>query len=259
MFVGLAFFVAVPWLVVRSRMFNARNSSHRNIHFSFRPNYEEAYLVYAGLALLIPFTLGLIIPYVIYRQKKFLVENSSYGMTPFDFDATAKEFYFLFLRITFGALILLAIFSVLFYLAIGGSAGIGTTMATKTPEVARSLLLFPTLFFLLLYFYAVTYVQTELANLSWNGTSIGGCRFKSTMRTRDMIWLYLSNAVAISCTLGLLIPWAAVRMAKYRFERLEAKTQKGLDSFFALARNEEITATGEEIGDFFGVNVDFGF
>ena len=29
MFIGLAFFVAVPWLVVRSRMFNARNSSHR--------------------------------------------------------------------------------------------------------------------------------------------------------------------------------------------------------------------------------------
>ncbi len=259
MILGLAFFVAVPWLVVRSRIFNARNSSHRNIRFSFRPNYEEAYLVYAGLPLLTPFTLGILIPYITYRQKKFLVENSSYGMTPFEFTATAKEFYFLFLRVTAGAVALLAIFAVLFFLAIGGSAGIGATIATKSPEAAKSLVLFPTLFFVLLYFYAVTYVQTELANLTWNGTSVGGCRFKSTMRTRDMIWLYLSNAVAIACTLGLLIPWAAVRMAKYRFERLEAKTEQGLDGFLALARNEQITATGEEIGDIFGVNVDFGF
>jgi uncharacterized membrane protein YjgN (DUF898 family) len=258
-FVGLAIFVAVPWLVVRSRMFNARNSSHRNIRFSFRPNYEEAYLVYAGLPLLTPFTLGLLIPYVTYRQKKFLVENSSYGMTPFDFDATVKAFYVLFLRVTAGAVALLVIFSALFYLAIGGSAGIGATIATKTPEVARALVLFPMLFFLLLYFYSVTYVQTELANLTWNSASVGGCRFISTLRTRDMVWLYFSNAVAITCTLGLLIPWAAVRMAKYRFERLEARTQKGLDGFFALARNVELTATGEEIGDIFGVNVDFGF
>jgi uncharacterized membrane protein YjgN (DUF898 family) len=154
---------------------------------------------------------------------------------------------------------LLAIFSILYYLSIGGSAGIGAAITTKTPGVARSLVLFPMLFFLLFYFYSATYVQTELANLTWNGTSVGDCRFISTLRTRDMIWLYLSNAVAIACTLGLLIPWAAVRMTKYRFERLEAKTQKGLDGFFALPRNEEITATGEEIGDIFGVNVDFGF
>jgi uncharacterized membrane protein YjgN (DUF898 family) len=259
MFVGLAIFVAVPWLVVRSRMFNARNSSHRNIRFSFRPNYEEAYLVYAGLPLLTPFTLGLLIPYMIFRQKKFLVENSSYGMTTFDFNATAKEFYFLFLRVTLGAVALLALFSALFYLTIGGSAGIGAALTTKTPMVARSLALFTTIFFLLLYFYAMTYVQTELANLTWNGTAVGGCRFKSTLRARDMVWLYFSNAVAIACTLGLLIPWAAVRMAKYRFDRLEARTEKGVDGFLALARNEDITATGEEIGDIFGVNVDFGF
>ena len=259
MFVGLAIFVAVPWLVVRSRMFNARNSSHRNIRFGFRPNYEEAYLVYAGLPLLTPFTLGLLLPYMIFRQKKFLVENSSYGMTSFDFDATVKKFYILFLRVTAVAVILLAIFSVIFYLAIGGSAGIGAATARKTPELVWSLILVPTLFFLLFYFYSVTYVQTELANLTWNGTSIGGCRFISTLRTRDMVWIYFSNAVAIACTLGLLIPWAAVRMAKYRFERLEAKTQKGLDGFFALARNEAVTATGEEIGDIFGINVDFGF
>jgi uncharacterized membrane protein YjgN (DUF898 family) len=259
MVIGLIIFIALPWLVVRSRMFNLRNSSHRNIRFSFRPVYKEAYRVFLVLPIVSIFTLFLLMPYVIYRQKKFLVENSSYGMTPFTFDATAKEFYLLFLRVTVGAVALMALFSFLFYLAAGGSAGILGTIAAKKPEGLKFFTLFPMLFFILLYFFIATYVQTALRNLAWNGTSLSGCRFKSTLRTRDMVWLYFSNAVAIACTLGLLIPWASVRMARYRFERLEARTQKGLEDFFALARNEEVTATGEEIGDIFGVNVDFGF
>jgi len=69
---GFAFFLVVPWLVVRSRLFTCRNSSYRSLRFAFRADYQEAYVVYAGLSFLLPFTLGLIFPYLIYRQKKFL-------------------------------------------------------------------------------------------------------------------------------------------------------------------------------------------
>jgi uncharacterized membrane protein YjgN (DUF898 family) len=259
MITGLVIFIAVPWLVVRSHMFNARNSSHRNIRFSFRPDYNEAYLVYLGFPLLIPFTLGFLIPYVIFRQKKFLVENSSYGMTPFAFDASLKSFYLLFVRATLGAIALVAILSALFYLAAGGAAGILGALKAPSPRNLRLLTLLPLLTLPFFYFYFVTYLQTALTNLTWNGTTIGDCRFRSTLRTRDMVWLYLSNAVAIACTFGLLIPWATVRVARYRFQRLEMETGKEPEEFFALARNEEVGATGEEIGDIFGVDVDFGF
>ncbi|WP_298439480.1 DUF898 family protein, partial [Geobacter sp.] len=37
---GLSFFLAMPWLVVRSRLFNARNSTYRNVRFNFRPDYR---------------------------------------------------------------------------------------------------------------------------------------------------------------------------------------------------------------------------
>ena len=67
------------------------------------------------------------------------------------------------------------------------------------------------------------------------------------------------NAVVIACTLGLLTPWAAVRMARYRCSRLTAETQSGLDGFLSMARRDEVTATGEEIGDIFGINMDLGF
>ena len=259
MVTGLAIFIAVPWLVVRSHMFNARNSSHRNIRFSFRPDYNEAYLVFLGFPLLIPFTLGFLIPYVIYRQKKFLVGNSSYGMTPFAFDATLKSFYLLFVRATLGAVALVVILSALFYLAAGGAAGILGALKGTSPKNLRLLSLLPLLTLPFFYFYIVTYLQTALTNLTWNGTAIGDCRFRSTLRTRDMVWLYLSNAIAIACTFGLLIPWASVRLARYRFDKLEMEAGKEPEGFFALARNEEVNATGEEIGDIFGVDVDFGF
>jgi len=259
MIVGLIIFIAVPWLIVRSRMFSTRNSSHRNIRFSFRPNYSEAYLVFLGLPLLASFTLGIMMPYATYRQKRFLVENSSYGMTQFSFHATAKDFYLFFIRITLVALAILTSMAVIFFLAYGGSAHILGAIAAKTPAAAQSLALFSMLGFFIFYFYVGTYVQTALTNLTWNATSVGDCRFTSMLRVRDMVWLYLSNAVAITCSLGLLIPWASVRMARYRFARLKVTTQKELDGFIAQARSDEISATGEEIGDIFGVNVDFGF
>jgi uncharacterized membrane protein YjgN (DUF898 family) len=254
--IGLALFAAVPWLVVRSRMFNARNTSHRNIRFAFTPDYGEAYVVFLGFPLLAIFTLGLLTPYVLYRQKKFLTENSSYGATPFAFGATVSEFYRPYLRAALGVLALIAGGFALVFLAAGGSLA----LAGMRKAGAASLVLAPMFVLVpLCYLFLLTYLRTTLANLAWNATTIGQSRFNSTLRTRDMVWLYVSNAVAITFTLGLLIPWATVRVAHYRFQQLTVETCEGLDGFLALARKEEVTATGEEIGDIFGINVDLGF
>lgn len=258
MIIGVAVFLAIPWLVVRSRMFNTRNSSYRNIRFSFRPEYRQAYAVFAWLPLLTPFTLGLLSPYVLYRQRKFLVENCSYGATPFAFTATARDFYRLFGKVI---LVLLA------FAAIGASlafflGGNELTGAARTVGGAKGKLgaiaLIPIIFFMLIYFFLGTYIHTALVNLTWNATTARDSFFRSTLRTRDMAWLYLSNALAIVCSIGLLIPWATVRLARYRFERLSLATAGGLDGFLAAAQTMEIGAAGEEIGDIFGISVDVG-
>jgi len=124
--VALIVFLAFPWLVVRSRIFNATNSTYRNIRFSFRPEYRKAYEVYAGLSLLSLLTLGILTPYAIYRQKKFTVEHSSYGTTPFTFTAGAKEFYLLFLRVILGVAIIIALFSIMMGLEGSGLATAGS-------------------------------------------------------------------------------------------------------------------------------------
>ena len=258
---GLIFFAAMPWLIVRSKMFNQRNSAHRNIRFNFRPEYREAYVVFAGIPFLLPFTLGMIFPYMIYRQKRFLVENSAYGRSSCTFEASPKDFYMVFLK-AFGWFMLIMVLFFIgmyfmsatfrqFYPLFIGSGGTSGETYKKGMFVA-------VLFFFLavnfLYLFFAIYVQTSLANLTWNGTRIRNNRFSSTLRVRDMAWLYVSSAVAIFFSLGLLIPWATIRLTRYRLENLCVHAADDLESF-ASVNLAEVGPAGEEIGDLFGIDV----
>lgn len=248
---GFALFLAIPWVIVRARLFSARNSAHRNIRFNFRPNYREAYVIYAGLPFLLPFTLGLIFPYMIYRQKKFHVENSGFGRTPFTFTASAGDFYRLFLKVLVGLLLMVAALGVVAALLarpLGGLSGDPAALASLFPLMAFAIV--P------LYLFVAVYVQTELTNLTWNATRLGDARLVSTLRTRDMAWLYLSSVVAIVCSFGLLIPWAGVRLARYRFEQLGIAASGELRTL--AAEQAEVGAAGEEFGDIFGIEVGLG-
>lgn len=252
--IGAIIFVVFPWLVVRSRMFNAANSSHRNIRFSFRPDYRQSYLVFMGLPILTMLTLGLLSPYMLFRQKKFMVENSSFGAARFSFGSSGKEFYLFFLKAGLGFGAIIALLGVIAALMNGGLAGAADI--TAAAGKSSPLLIIPLLSFFLVYLLFIVYVQTALANLTWNATSLGGNRFRSSLRARDMAWLFFSSAVAVAASLGLLMPWATVRNIRYRFSRLEVVSDGSLDRIAAGDGATGISATGEEIGDLFDFPVD---
>ena len=56
-------------------------------------------------------------------------------------------------------------------------------------------------------------------------------------------------------SIGLLIPWAAVRTARYKLERISLRSERGLGGFLAAAQ-EEVGAVGDEAGEMLGF--DFG-
>ncbi|MBI5485611.1 MAG: DUF898 family protein [Deltaproteobacteria bacterium] len=253
--ITLIIFIAFPWLLVRARVFNSANSSFRNIRFSFRPDYRQAYLVFAGLPILSALTLGILSPYMLYRQKRFMVENSSYGATPFTFHATVKDFYKLFFKVGLGVVAIMVLLGIL--VAMGGGSLIPAAAAGGKSGALRGLALIPAIILPLVYFLLMVYAQTALANLSWNGTRVGGGSFRSTLRTRDMALLFVTNLLAIICSIGLLVPWATIRLARYRFERLELETAGGLDDAVAAAGSSgTVGAAGDEIGDVFNMSMD---
>ena len=89
----LLFFLALPWLIVRGSLFNARNTSHRGLRFDFVGTVNKAARVYIGLPMLTIFTLGLIWPYIAHEKSQFLMSNHRFGLSQFDMRRVVKQFY----------------------------------------------------------------------------------------------------------------------------------------------------------------------
>lgn len=103
-------------------------------------------------------------------------------------------------------------------------------------------------------FFILGYLKAEITNITYNNTEIGPLRLNCTLRGRDIGWLYLSNTIAIVFSLGLLIPWSKIRVARYIASRTQF-LENGLDEINNQAHSDK-SAIGEEIGDIF--DFDFG-
>ena len=126
----------------------------------------------------------------------------------------------------------------------------------KTPAKAMLGIGF-VLAYLVLIFAFIAYFKSRIGNLVWNNTTLDNLAFKSTLRARDYLWIYVTNIIAIALTFGLATPWAQIRLARYRASKLELVGDVDLDKFVG-EKKEEVKATGEEIADFFDVDFSFG-
>jgi len=97
-------------------------------------------------------------------------------------------------------------------------------------------------------------IKARTANLFYNHTVMGPVGFSSNQRARDLIWIYLSNLLLIALTLGIFIPWAKVRLARYRAQRLSLNGPQELDGFVA-GQQQSSAATGSEVADLFDVDI----
>ena len=374
----LIFFIALPWLVVRSSMFNARNTSHRGLRFDFVGKVGEAFRVFFLLPIITMLTLGLFAPFASHQKNKFMMNNHKFGLSQFEMQATGKEFYRVYLRI-FIVPILIALIGIIAAIAIpqyqkyveranaaerakaanhsalsmpfaigfvdvqsqvqpqkivlaenevaaempetemkqvervySENAPPETLPEAAVPEVAApidieteavaaeemgeeapaatepprektfeemmqerqqareekmkemfknpaALLAFfvGMLVYLVFAFGIVGYLKARIGNLVWNSATLDKLSFKSSLRARDFIWLYMTNIIAIICTFGLATPWAQIRMAKYRASKLQVVGDVDFDQFVG-DKKAEMKATGEEIADFFDVDLSFG-
>lgn len=239
---GLAFLILLPWVVIQSLCFNARNSSYRNIRFDFRANYKEALLL----------VLGLTYPW----KKKFVIGHSTYGTTPFACEARASGFYFIYLK-ALGLFALLLVFGTVVSAFVLRSFGFASIFVSSFGNVSLFTMVIGVVTFLALMIYTsfAAYLSTAATNLAWNSTVIAGNRFQSTLRTPQTAWLYFSNAMAIIFSLGLLIPWVSIRMARYQLAHLSLVAQEDLDGFIAKVDQGKLGAAGEEIGDMLGFDI----
>jgi uncharacterized membrane protein YjgN (DUF898 family) len=259
----LVFFLVLPWVVVRSMAFRLANTTYRNIRFHFERDYASAYKIFVGLGMLIPFTLGLIFPYYHYRQSKFVIDKSSFGQSRFGLDLPAGDFYLVYIVIWLlfmGLGVLMVILGPMLVFLFPELAGTEQAVADNPeidPEQQAAVV---TVSFLIMgissifYIGIFAYMQTAITNLLWNNISVAKQRFRSSLKTSRMIWLYFSNALGIILSFGLLIPWARIRMTRYRVSCMTVLSEGEIGNFIG-GKQGKTSATGEELGEVFGVDI----
>ncbi len=105
----LILFIALPWLVVRGSLFNARNTSYRGLRFDFVGTLRGATRVYIILPLVTILTFGLGAPYAAHERKQFSVNNHKFGLSPFVMQPRVKEFYKVYLKLMLIPILIIAI------------------------------------------------------------------------------------------------------------------------------------------------------
>jgi uncharacterized membrane protein YjgN (DUF898 family) len=231
-------FVLAPWVAVRSVAFNARYSAFRNMTFQFSGRYWHAAKVIYGWFAVTLLSFGMAFSWWQHRIKRFMVTHLGYGGVRGEFAATGNQFF----KTYFIAGLLMSAGAAAL---VGLSAGILSTRLGKSSSIVG---LTAVSYALYVAFYA--YVRARVTNLVWNHTRLGPLQFHSTLGARSLLWLYVSNAIAILGSAGLLIPWATVRMLKYRVDHFAVAVDGDLHEFQG-GSDSAVQATGAEVGEFF--------
>jgi len=236
----LLFIPLMPWVIIKALKFNLYNSAYRNIRFHFNAEYLKALWVFIGLPLLVAFSAGLAYPYFVKEMKKFVLDHSAYGTTSFELSASTSQFYSVYLKA-------FAVIVILFFMG-------GIYYSTQSKNIMAEMLVPALLLIYPIFFILYVYLHTTITNLSINHTTLHNYQFESKLETGKICWLYLSNIFAIMFSLGLLIPWAMIRTARYRISCLTLITDNESENFIA-AEAEKANAIGEEFGDFLDIDI----
>ncbi len=254
-FTFLALALVTPWLLRNSFRFRLYNTSWRGTRFHFRGTVGGAYRVFLLNGFLTFITLYILMPFAHQRLKAYQHNNTWFGRTQCSFHGRAGQFYLLYL------LILAAVVAAAIALAVFGVFGAFAAMAQMQQHggrvnpgaVLRGLvILYGTL--ILLTVSIGPAFHALVTNLIWNNSRIGEHRIECAISPFKLTWIVLSNFVMVIVTLGMFIPWAQVRLAKYQLESMRLLPVTDLQEFVA-AEPESVGAVGEEAATVFDFDI----
>jgi uncharacterized membrane protein YjgN (DUF898 family) len=251
--VGIA--VVMPWLLRNSFRFRLYNTSWRGARFHFRGSVAGAYRVFLLNGFLTLITLYGMAPFMHQRLKAYQHNNSWFGRTRCSFHARAGQFYLIYL---------LFLASIVVFAIVIGAAGIGGVLTAffqmhklgghvDPHAVIRTVLILYGALILMAVLIGPPF-HALITNLIWNNTRLGEHRIECSISPFGLMWITLSNLVVVVLTVGLFVPWAMVRLAKFQLESIRLLPATDLQDFVA-AEPETIGAVGEETANAFDFDI----
>ena len=250
--IGL-FVFAIPWLANRGLRFNAAMTSWSNVRFSFEGSYWRAFRVYILYPLLSSLTLFLAYPFAHRARNRYAIGGHSYGGKQFSFDGPIGPFY---RALLMAALWLIGAGAATFLI---GIVALGDAFRphldlrhdTFDDDTLAALLLLYAASIIALLPLATIY-DAFVRNAVFAGTLLeGGHRFVSAISPIRLVAISITNAIAIAISIGMLAPWARIRVARYLAAHSWVIPADSLDAFVGDAEERQ-SAIGDAYSDIEG-------
>ncbi len=247
-----------PWIINKAIKFKLRNIKHRNINFYYTKNSPPFYKFFLIHLVLNILTIGLAYPYSLNKFKSLLINNAQFGTAKFAYEGTTSNMYKQFLK----AIGLYLSVTVLPIMIIGVIGSLVSSYLSNSESLIPLLYIFLPIIAILGYvflifagFIAKGIYDALISNFVWNNTTLEKVTFKSTLKPFKLAWIYFSNIIVIILSLGLLAPWAKVRVTRYKCEHF-AISAMDVSNFIATKQQNQ-SALGEEVEDFFDIDIGF--
>lgn len=254
-FAGTLAAVIIPWLIVRSRMFNMRYTSYSNIRFGFVPAYWESFRTVFFAGLLTFGTFGIGTPVAHYLRNRFVVRHTRFGNMPFRIEAIIWDFFAAYLLVFIASSIIIFPLLQSGFNLLDGFRGRGSEYGPFLEWIV------PVMTALAGYYVAAQFLSAATLRPTLNGSSLHArgtdakqYRLGCDWSLNRLLFMYVVNFVAIVGSLGLLIPWAQIRVTRYLVNGIWVELSDSLEQVVAL-QADDVSAVGEEIGSAFDVDI----
>jgi uncharacterized membrane protein YjgN (DUF898 family) len=242
----LMFALFVPFAVRQAIAFRLRYTRWRGLSFKFGASLGSFYAFFILHAILNALTLYLIFPYTHNKFKQLVINNTYYGDHKFEYQADTSNFYVAYLKSIGISIAPLIVFLLLMF-----------SMPSIEHLVLLAFFIIPILYFglIALSMFIKGSLEAWIGQIVYNNTSVKNSTMINEWNWKELGWIYLSNFFVVLVTIGLMYPWAKVRLLKYKLENIGFESVD--TSGFEGKTYAETNALGEETADFFDFDIGF--
>jgi len=249
--VALFMIIFIPWIVNKAVKFKLKNTKYRNIRFKHDASSGKYYEFFILHFLLNLFTLGLAFPFTHNKFKDLVVNNSYFGTSKFDYEGSSKRFFIIYIKVFIWYILSIVLLSIIAYFL--------SSVAIKLHDfINNEIIMIISIFgvylvYFFLFFFLKAIFEQYMRNYIWSVTTLNDTKFSSRLEVRELTKIYMVNILAVVFSLGLLTPWAKIRLLKYKASQFFVDTNE-LDNFIASESVEE-SAIGDAGEDFFDFDI----
>lgn len=242
--------VLTPFFVVMSYRFKMRMTAYRNVRFRFEGRYGRAFLVFVVLPFASVFTLYTILPIVLKKIDEFILSETSFGDRKFQPKLSTAEY--------FGTGIGAAAIAMGIFMA-GGIVVIGLSiLVAENPQFMSAVMMLMFAFYLIAFAVSSGFYAARIRNHMFAVTELSDvARFESQVGVKALIWLRMTNVLAIVCSLGFAIPWVKVRTATFYANTTRVIVLDGIQDVVDTNTGTQ-GALGDEAATLFDVDIALG-